>query len=137
MEAMEKKYELRNPVAKDMPLMFRILSKVGVKELKSCFASLSVKEAIRDMSAEGKRNDEAFAAVGVSVMFDIVSVMLDRMEGCMGDIFLLLSRLTGKKVAEIEEMEMADIADMLMDVISNKAFRDFFTVVYKRFTKGI
>lgn len=134
MEAMEKKYELRNPVAKDMPLMFRILSKVGVKELKGCFASVDVKNAIQAMNG-GAGNDDALATVGISVMFDIVSVMLDRMEGCMGDIFLLLSRLTGLKVSEIEEMEMAEIADMLMDVVSHKAFRDFFTVVYKRFVK--
>ena len=44
---MEKKYELRSPKADDMFLMLRILSKVGVKNLKKCFSTGDVMAAIR------------------------------------------------------------------------------------------
>ena len=58
---MEKKYELRSPKADDMFLMFRILSKVGVKNLKNCFSTGDVMAALQ---GEGKKDSEA---VGLSV----------------------------------------------------------------------
>lgn len=121
---MEKKYELRSPKADDMFLMFRILSKVGVKNLKNCFSTGDVMAAIR---GEGKQDSEA---VGLSVALEIASVLMEHMDDAKKDIFTFLSNLSGMKASEIAALEMADFAQMVIEVIQLEGFRDFFQRVF-------
>lgn len=121
---MEKKYELRSPKADDMFLMFRILSKVGVKNLKNCFSTGDVMAAIR---GEGKKDSEA---VGLSVALEIASVLMEHMDDAKKDIFTFLSNLSGMKASEIAALEMADFAQMVIEVIQLEGFRDFFQRVF-------
>lgn len=121
---MEKKYELRSPKADDMFLMFRILSKVGVKNLKNCFSTGDVMAAIR---GEGKKDSEA---VGLSVALEIASVLMEHMDDAKKDIFTFLSNLSGMKASEIAALEMADFAQMVIEVIQMEGFRDFFQRVF-------
>lgn len=124
---MEKKYELRSPKADDMFLMFRILSKVGVKNLKNCFSTGDVMAALH---GEGKKDSEA---VGLSVALEIASVLMEHMEDAKKDIFTFLSNLSGMKVSEIAALEMADFAQMVIEVIQLEGFRDFFQRVIALF----
>lgn len=119
-------FELRNPKADDMFLMFRILSRVGVKNLKSCFESGDVMAAIK-----GGANDTE--AVGLSVALEIASVIMEHMEDAKKDIYTFLANLSGKKPAEIADMEMADFAQMVIEVIQMEGFRDFFQRVITLF----
>lgn len=119
-------FELRNPKADDMFLMFRILSRVGVKNLKSCFESGDVMAAIK-----GNENDSE--AVGLSVALEIASVIMEHMEDAKKDIYTFLANLSGKKPAEIADMEMADFAQMVIEVIQMEGFRDFFQRVITLF----
>lgn len=121
---MEKKYELRSPKADDMFLMFRILSKVGVKNLKNCFSTGDVMAAIR---GEGKKDSEA---VGLSVALEIASVLMEHLDDAKKDIFTFLSNLSGMKASEIAALEMADFAQMVIEVIQLEGFRDFFQRVF-------
>lgn len=121
---MEKKYELRSPKADDMFLMFRILSKVGVKNLKNCFSTGDVMAAIR---GEGEQDSEE---VGISVALEIASVLMEHMDDAKKDIFTFLSNLSGMKASEIAAMEMADFAQMVIEVIQMEGFRDFFQRVF-------
>lgn len=119
-------FELRNPKADDMFLMFRILSRVGVKNLKSCFESGDVMAAI-------KGNETDSEAVGLSVALEIASVIMEHMEDAKKDIYAFLANLSGKKPAEIADMEMADFAQMVIEVIQMEGFRDFFQRVITLF----
>jgi hypothetical protein len=139
MEAMsEKKYTLRGLEASDFFLMTRILSKVGVKQLKSCIQNDEVKDAIKaamgNEGNEGEQNADAdIASVGISVAFEIAGVVLENLENCEKDVYKLLSRLSGLKEDAIEHMPISDFSDMVFDVIQHEDFRDFFTAVIKRF----
>ena len=137
MEAMsEKKYTLRGLEASDFFLMTRILSKVGVKQLKSCIQNDEVKDAIKAaMGNEGEQNaaDADITSVGISVAFEIAGVVLENLENCEKDVSKLLSRLSGLKEDAIEHMPISEFSDMVFDVIQHEDFRDFFTAVIKRF----
>lgn len=124
---MEKKYELRSPKADDMFLMFRILSKAGVKNLKNCFSTDDVKAALH---GEEKKDSEE---VGISVALEIASVLMEHMEDAKKDIFTFLSNLSGMKASEIAALEMADFAQMVIEVIQLEGFRDFFQRVIALF----
>ena len=133
---MEQKYELRALKASDFFLVTRILSKIGVKECKACLESVEIKNAVKNVmenQEDGKIADSDVASIGMTVVFDIASVVLERMENCEKDIYNLLSRLSGLKEAEIADLPMADFGEMVIAVIKHEGFRDFFTAVIKQF----
>ena len=132
---MEQKYELRGLKACDFFLVTRILSKIGVKEFKTCLENDDIKAAIMTMmdNQEGQIAEADVASIGMTVVFDIASVVLERMEDCEKDIYKLLSRLSGLNETEIADLPMADFGEMVMSVIKHEDFRDFFTAVIKQF----
>lgn len=128
---MDKKYTLRELKASDFFLVTRILSKIGVKEFKRCFESEEIKAAVKDMTKENGEVD--VASIGMAVVFDIASVVLEHVDGCEVDLYRLLGSLSGMDWKEIREMPMADFGEMVIDVVKHEGFRDFFTAVIKRF----
>lgn len=133
METMtEKKYTLRALKASDFFLVTRILSKIGVKEFKRCFESEDIKAAVRDMMKQDGGEADV-ASIGMAVVFDIASVVLERMENCEKDIYKLLSCLSSMTEKEVMNLPMVDFGEMVIDVVKHEGFRDFFTAVIKRF----
>lgn len=132
---MEQKYELRALKASDFFLVTRILSKIGVKEFKGIIESDEIKAAIRNMAGnqEGEIADADVASIGMIVVFDVASVVLERLESCEKDVYNLLSRLSGLKETEIADLPMADFGAMVMAVIKHEGFRDFFQAVMSQF----
>lgn len=128
----EKKYTLRALKASDLFLVTRILSKIGVKEFKRCFESDDIKAAVRDMVKQDSA-EMAVASIGMAVVFDIASVVLENMEHCEKDIYKLLSCLSSMPEKDIVNMPMVDFGEMVIDVVKHEGFRDFFTAVIKRF----
>lgn len=132
---MEQKYELRALKASDFFLVTRILARIGVKEFKRIIESDEIKTAIGNMTGnqEGKMADADVASIGMIVVFDVASVVLERLEHCEKDVYNLLSRLSGLKEEEIAELPMAEFGAMVMAVIKHEGFRDFFTAVVSQF----
>lgn len=132
---MEQKHELRALKASDFFLVTRILSKVGVKEFKACIENDEIKTAVKNMmeGQDGNIAESDVATIGMSVVFDIASVVLERMEYCEKDIYRLLSNLSGLKETEIADLPMADFGEMVIAVIRHEGFRDFFTAVIRQF----
>ena len=129
---MEKKYTLRALKASDFFLVTRILSKIGVKEFKRCFESEEIKAAVQNMMKnEGREAD--VASIGMAVVFDIASVVLENIGHCEADIYKLLACLADMTEKDIKNLPMVDFAEMVIDVVKHEDFRDFFTAVIKRF----
>ena len=124
----EKAYELRNLTADDVFPMFQIISKIGIREFKSCFESPDVKKAVERMAA-GEKDQGAITAIGVAVAFDLASVIISNLASCKNDIYLLLSQLSGKTVKEIAGLPMVTFMSMIVDVIKKDEFKDFFQLV--------
>lgn len=128
-----KAFELRNLTADDMFPMFQIISKIGVKEFKGCFSSPEAKSAIAAaMANRGKEESSAESeaadlnAVGVSIAFDIASVILANIGNCKNDIYQLLSQLSGMTVKEIAQLPMLTFTEMVVAVVKKEEFKDFF-----------
>jgi len=120
----EKKYTLRNPNADDIFLMFRILSKVGIKNIKGCFESDEVRAAMR--LATMNDADGELSNIGIIVAIDVAGVIMEHLDGAKNDIYAFLSRLSGMKVEEIAQMNPGDFAGMIIDTVKLEGFRDFF-----------
>lgn len=124
----EKAYELRNLTADDVFPMLQIVSKIGIREFKSCFESPEVKKAIASM-ANGKKDQGDVAAIGMTVAFDLAGVIISNLASCKNDIYLLLSQLSGMTKDEIAKLPMMTFMGMIVDVIKKDEFKDFFQLV--------
>ena len=127
-----KAYELRKLTADDVFPMFQIISKIGIKEFKRCFDSPDVKEIIAK-AASSEDGQADLTSVGVSVAFDLASVIVSNLGSCKNDIYLLLSQLSGLKTKDIAELPMVTFFEMIVDVIKKEEFKDFFQAVAKLF----
>lgn len=123
-EEMTKTYELRNLTAEDMFPMFQILSKIGVKEFRSCFETEDIKKI-------GSEEGVDVQAVGLSVMLNIGGVVLSNIGKCKEDIYQLLAQLSGMAKKEIANLPMNTFVEMVIDVFRKEEFKDFFQAVSK------
>lgn len=125
-----KNYELRSLTSDDIFPMFQIISKIGIREFKSCFESPDVKAAI------AKSEGTDLNSVGLAVMLDIGEIVLANVPKAKDDIYLLLSQLSGLTKQEIGALPMATFAQMVIDVIRKDEFKVFFQVVSRLFKQG-
>lgn len=121
----ERKFELRKLCTKDLFPMMKIISKIGVKEFKTCFDSVK-------MSADGKTD---FAAVGIGVFLDLADVLLSNIGSCEKDLYKFLGSLSGLTPDEIGELEPALTVELITELVNKEEFRDFFTAVLKSLAK--
>ena len=132
-EEKTKAYELRNLTADDMFPMFQIISKIGIKEFKSCFESENVKKLVAEMASGKTSKDDLKATVGVTVAFDLASVILSNLPNCKDAIYQLLAQLSGMSTKEVGKLPMPVFMEMIIDVIKKKEFADFFQAAVKLF----
>lgn len=125
---LENKFELRKLCAKDIFVMVKIISKIGISEFKNCFKSTSVSEKIK--------SNMDFSTIGLEVIIEMVGIVLGNLPKCESDIYSFLADLSGKKSKEISELDMSEFAEMIKEVLAKDEFKDFFTVVSKYFIKA-
>lgn len=126
----DKAFELRQLTADDIFPMFQIISKIGVRELKSCFESEEVRNAIMDM-ASGAKDQGKVNSIGLTVAVDIAGVIISNLYKCKDDIYQLLSQLSGMKTKEIASLPMPTFLEMIIAVVKKEEFKDFFQGVTK------
>lgn len=129
-ETTAKAYTLRQLTADDIFPMFKIISKVGIREFRACFDSPSVKAAMANAAND---KGDMMNAVGLAVAFDVGGLLVDNLPKCRDDLYQLLSQLSGMKKQEISELPLPTFAEMIIDVIQKDEFKDFFQVVSKLF----
>lgn len=127
-----KAFELRNLEADDMFPMFQIISKIGIKEFKSCFESDAVKAAVTNI-ANGKDGNTDVAAVGMMIGLDIAGILLANIGRAKEDIYCLLANLSGMTRDQIAKLPMLTFTEMVIAVVKKEEFKDFFQAVTKLF----
>lgn len=118
-------YEFRPLSAPDIFPMCKIIGKIGVNEISSCFEKDTI---MRAMSS----TDEASARiVGMSMMLEIVNVVVKNLPACESEIYSFMANVTGQTVKEVKSMGMVEFFEMLTDFIMRDEFKDFFKVASK------
>ena len=137
-ENIDKTYELRDLQADDLFVLVSIVSKIGIKEFKACFASDDVKDAVKSMAKKEEKEEAAdnsndITSVGISVALDIASILMANIGKCKNDIYALLSNLSGMKAADIAKLPVMTFTSMVVDLVKKKEFADFFQEAVKLF----
>lgn len=124
-ETTKNKWEFRRLDAPDIFPVLNLIKKIGFKEFKECFKS----EELKDIAKSG--DDSATMAAGVTIMFDIAGIVIDHIGACQDDIFNLLASVSNLTREEIEKLSMAELAEMIIELVQKDDFADFFKVVSK------
>ena len=117
----EKAYTLRALEAKDVFIVSKILSQIGLKEFKDAFDTKLLSSGVTD--------EKGLEAIGISVFFDMSQVLLGNLPKCEKDIYTFLSSLSGKDKKEIESLPMVTFVEMVIEVFRKQEFMDFFKLV--------
>lgn len=118
-------YEFRKLVATDIPAMCKIITAIGIKEFRACFENEDIARIAK--SAE----DKDYSAIGIGVFIDVANVVLSNIPKCQTEIIAFLASISNLSKEEIENMELASFAQMIIDVIQKPEFKDFTGVVSK------
>lgn len=129
-----KPYKFRKLSSEDVFLMFRILGKIGIKEFKSCFSGENLEALIASFKQSDGENDsaQALTAIGVSVGFDAIDIILNNLPKCEQEIYQLLAQTSDMKEKAIKADALL-FTEMLVDFIKKEEFPDFIKVVSKLF----
>ena len=130
MEEETKPYTFRKLSAEDMFLMFRILGKIGFKELKSSFEGDTLQKITS--ASEIEDTEKKIVAIGVAIGLDAVDLLLNNIPKCENEVFQLLAQTSNIKEKEIRA-DAVLFTEMLVDFVKKEEFPAFFKAVSKLF----
>ncbi len=118
-------FNLRKLNTADVFKMIRIISKCGISEFKRCFLLGNI--------AKEKKDEES---VGLNVAIEIAGIVADNLPKCENEIYSFLSGISGIDEKEIANLEPAETANMIFELVHKEEFSDFFTAVSRFFNHG-
>lgn len=118
-------YNFRQLNSTDIFPVCNIISKIGIRELKTCFKG-------QDLSAVTNTEDEgAMMALGAGVALDVAGVVFANIQKCQKEIYTFLSSVTELSEKELKAMPPADFADIVINFFKKEELKDFMKVVSK------
>jgi uncharacterized UPF0160 family protein len=128
-------FELRRLKSDDIFPMFKIISKIGLKEIKESLdpATLGkIADAFKKDNQDVKADDLVYS-IGFSVVLDLAQIVIANLPSCKKEIYTLLAQVSGKTEKEIGDLDMVTFTEMIVAFFKKDEFKDFIGVVSKLF----
>lgn len=128
-------FELRKLKSDDVFPMFKIISKIGLKEIKEQLDPTTlgkIANAFQKDNEDVKAEDMVYS-IGFSVVLEIANVVIANIPNCKKEIYGLLSQVSGMSEKEIAELDMVTFTEMIVAFFKKEEFKDFIGVVSKLF----
>ena len=125
-----KPYTLRKLETADVFPMFRLMNKIGFKELKDNEGLKKTLFLFMGGTANGKVDVNA---LGIDIFCEAASVIFEAIPKAETEIYTILSNLSGVKIDDIKKQPPAVTFEMIIDICKKEEFKDFFSVVLKLF----
>ncbi len=131
-------YTMRKLQAADIPLFAKIVGKIGIDELISCygdedFTDMLVKlknrrqklsEGDTEAGGEKKASDDQFI-LGAAVVTRIANKVMMNMDRCMQEVFRLVGNLAGITDEEVGQLDLDVFAAMIVRIIMENNVGNF------------
>ena len=127
-EVVKKPYTFRRLSTVDLFPMFKVISKLGLKQ----FQENGGIKTILSRFADGKK-DINVTELGIDIFLEITFLVVENLPKCESEIYALLSQTSDLSVDDIKAQDMSITAEMILDFIRKEEFGDFFKVVSKLF----
>ncbi len=125
-----KPYTFRKLETADVFPMFKLMNKIGFKELKDNEGLKKTLFLFMGGTANGKVDVNA---LGIDIFFEAASVLFEAIPKAETEIYTILSSVAGVKVEDIKKQPPAVTFEMIIDFCKKEEFKDFFSVVLKLF----
>ena len=127
-------YELRKVNGLDIFIVTTIISKIGIRQFKSCLSGAETQSLIASFSNKSEEDNSGslLASIGISAAIDIVGIIFENIAKCQTEIFQLLSNLSGLKVKELETANGTEVFEMIVKVVQENS-KDFIGVASRLF----
>lgn len=128
-------FELRTLKSDDIFPMFKIISKIGLKEIKESLdpATLGkIANAFKENNQDAKGDDLVYS-IGFTVVLDLAQIVIANLPSCKKEIYTLLAQVSGKTEKEIGDLDMVTFTEMIVAFFKKDEFKDFIGVVSKLF----
>ena len=119
------KYTLRPLEADDLFTVMEIINKIGVEDAKKCFLSVEISKAIAENGDE-----ENVAAVGMKVMLELATLLIQKLPLCKSEVYKFLASLTGADADEISHIKLVPFTKLVKEVFQKEEIKDFFQLVF-------
>lgn len=126
----EKSYTFRRLETTDLFLMFKLLNKIGFKDLKDNEGLKKTLFLFMGGTADGKVDVNQ---LGMDIFFEAGAVIFDAIPKAENEIYSLLASVANMKAEEIKKQPPATTFEMIIDFIKKEEFSDFFKAVSKLF----
>lgn len=131
-ESLKPVYTFRKLNGTDLFLMFKIVGKIGINEFTDCFGKDSVQQMIAKVRG-GQSKDSVSRMVGISVTFEMASVIISNLPKCESEIYQMLSNTSDLTIEQVKGLDFATFTEMVIDFIKKEEFKDFIKVVSRSF----
>ena len=125
-----KPYTLRKLETADVFPMFKLMNKIGFKDLKE---NEGLKKTLFLLSGGTVNGKIDVNALGIDIFFEAASVLFESIPRAEAEIYTILSSVAGVKIEDIKKQPPAVTFEMLIDLCKKEEFKDFFSVVLKLF----
>lgn len=125
-----KPYTFRHLATEDIFPMFKLMNKMGIRDLKNDDGLKNVLFMFMGSSASGKIDVEK---LGIDMFLEIAAIITESIPKCENEIYTLLSNTSDLSVEDIKTQSPATTMEMIIDFIKKEEFADFFKVVLKLF----
>lgn len=125
-----KPYTLRKLETADVFPMFKLLNKIGFKELKENEGLKKVMFMFMGGTANGKVDVNA---LGMDIFFEAAAVICEFIPKAETEMYTLLASVARVKPDDIKKQSPAVTFEMIVDFCKKEEFKDFFLVVSKLF----
>ena len=121
-----KKWQFRQLKGKDIFLMLPVLKKIGINNLKKCFGGDLIKGI--NKANEGKDREAQIDAATYGAMLEFAQVLIEGLDDCENEIYNLLAGVSNLTRAEIEDLGLVELPEMIIDFVKKDEFKGFLKV---------
>lgn len=125
-----KPYTFRKLETADIFPMFKLLNKIGFKELKD---NEGLKKTLFLFMGGAPTGKVDVNALGMDIFFEAAAVVSEAIPKAEQEIYGLLANVANMKVEDIKKQSPAVTFEMIVDFCKKEEFKDFFLVVSKLF----
>ena len=126
----EKPYTLRKLETADVFPMFRLLNKIGFRDLKD---NEGLKKTLFLFMGGNVKGKVDVNELGVDIFFEAAGVIFEAIPKAETEFYSLLASVACVKVEDIKKQSPAVTFEMIVDFVKKEEFRDFFSVASKLF----
>lgn len=132
-------FELRELKSCDIFPMFKIMGKIGFKDLKERLTVDKVKEMMnlvkQDEKQDGQENtsEDLQTILGFNVIFEVLDIILSNLPSCENEIYAFVASISGMTQKQVKDLPMVTFTEIIIEIIKKEEFKDFFKAVSRLF----